>query len=356
MRTSKTALGFMEIAFTIFLLVALFITNNFIMNVLVYAFINLVMISRVWLYPSNIYEKVAASIPYVFVLSFQINFNVHIILEENSISGSNIFSRILGTIFVLIPFYIDRIMVYRVRPSLNFPSVENKTVISYAELIESKEKIIDIIKKMGKTLSKEKINEIINDLPHHNSFRYINKGSLTNEYFELAYKTLDDLHIYIIISNTGSAASEIISLFTNKQYNHISIAFDNELKTIISYNGGERVFPPGLNYEMLEYFNKKDDSSIAVYKTKCTVKQKEAIIDKIKEINNIGSAYNLIGLVTKHTHKPNIMFCSQFVYKILKNVGLNYFNKKEEEVKPTDLIELDYYRKLEFVYEIKLNE
>jgi hypothetical protein len=209
---------------------------------------------------------------------------------------------------------------------------------------------------MGKTLSKEKINEIINDLPRHNSFRYINKGSLTNEYFELAYKTLEDLHIYIIISNTGSAASEIISLFTNKQYNHISIAFDNKLKTIISYNGGERVCPPGLNYEMLEYFNKKDDSSIAVYKTKCTVKQKEAIIDKIKEINNIGSAYNLIGLVTKHTHKPNIMFCSQFVYKLLKNVGLNYFNKKEEEVKPTDLIELDYHRKLEFIYEIKLNE
>jgi hypothetical protein len=41
--------------------------------------------------------------------------------------------------------------------------------------------------------------------------------------------------------------------------------------------------------------------------------------------------------------------------QMLKDVGLNYFNKGEAEITPTDLIELDYRRKLEYVSEIKLN-
>jgi hypothetical protein len=199
------------------------------------------------------------------------------------------------------------------------------------------------------------ISKILNDLPRHNSFRYINNGTLTDEYFEKAYNTLNDSNIYIIISNTGSPASELLSVFTNKQYNHASLSFDRDLETIISYNGGERVYPPGLNQEMIQYFNKKKDSSIIVYKLQITEKNKRIMIDKIKEINQKGSAYNLLGIIFKYSHKPNIMFCSQFVYKMLKNVGINYFEKRDEKIKPTDLIELDYYRKIKFEYEIKFN-
>jgi hypothetical protein len=66
-----------------------------------------------------------------------------------------------------------------------------------------------------------------------------------------------------------------------------------------------------------------------------------------------GSAYNMIGLLVKRSYKPNIMFCSQFVYKMLKLARVQYFNKKDGEVRPTDFIELDYYKKLHFEYEIK---
>ncbi|MCK9170679.1 MAG: hypothetical protein M0P01_09715 [Treponema sp.] len=128
------------------------------------------------------------------------------------------------------------------------------------------------------------------------------------------------------------------------------------METIVSYNGGEKVNPPGLNYEMLKYFNKKPDSSVIVYKLQASVEQKQKMIDKIREINKEGSAYNLIGLVFKYSWKPNIMFCSQFVYAMLQYEGLAYFTKQAAYVKPTDLIELDYYRKLEFAYEIKLNK
>jgi len=66
--------------------------------------------------------------------------------------------------------------------------------------------------------------------------------------------------------------------------------------------------------------------------------------------------HNLLGLVFKYSHKPNIMFCSQFVYTLLIKSGTNYFEKMAAHVKPTDFVELDYYRKLEFAYEITFGE
>jgi hypothetical protein len=210
------------------------------------------------------------------------------------------------------------------------------------------------INNLKEKLTVDNIDSLINDLPRHNSFEYINNQSLPENYFKYAYETLDDHYIYIILSNTGSAASELISIFTNRKYNHVSLAFDEYLKTIVSYNGGGKLYPPGLNYEILKSFSKKPDASIIVYKLKCNQEQKKFIIDKIKKINEEGSAYNLLGLVLKYSHKPNIMFCSQFVYKMLKDAGLEYFEKEEEKVSPMDLIELDYQRKLEYVYEIKL--
>jgi hypothetical protein len=80
------------------------------------------------------------------------------------------------------------------------------------------------------------------------------------------------------------------------------------------------------------------------------------IIESIRKINAEGNAYNLFGLVLKFSFKPNILFCSQFVYKMLKDAGLNYFEKKEGQIKPSDFVELDYDRKLKYEYKIRFNE
>jgi hypothetical protein len=40
---------------------------------------------------------------------------------------------------------------------------------------------------------------------------------------------------------------------------------------------------------------------------------------------------------------------------MLKIAGINYFDKREEQIKPTDFIELDYERKLKYEYMIKFN-
>jgi hypothetical protein len=104
---------------------------------------------------------------------------------------------------------------------------------------------------------------------------------------------------------------------------------------------------------MVEFFHQKEGASVLIYSLAATPEQKRIIIDKIAIINNEGSAYNLIGFVIKRSLKPNIMFCSQFVYKMLEYADLQYFENKAGNVRPTDLIECDYRRKLQYEYELR---
>ncbi|QHQ60707.1 hypothetical protein Ana3638_07910 [Anaerocolumna sedimenticola] len=344
----------------IFLLVInIIVGGNFVFTVLAYIFTCLLMIIRTLMVPSESKIKKYLILLYIVIMSLQITFISLATFQPDHSELQRFLDRLFGAAVIWFPFLIERFVTINKYSSFYLPSAQEVSSISFADIKSGRDKIIntmETVTKAGKAFSVENLKEIKNDLHRHNSFQYINKGVLTKEYFEEAEKWLEDRHIYIILSNTGSPASEIISTFTRKQYNHASLSFDPELKTIISYNGGERVYPPGLNYEMLDFFNKKADASILVYKLPCTQEQKTIILDKVKEINRDGSAYNLMGLVLRYSHKPNIMFCSQFVYKMLNFAGIAYFEKRDGEVKPTDLIEMDYYRRLQFVYEMKLNE
>lgn len=200
------------------------------------------------------------------------------------------------------------------------------------------------------------LGKIIKDIPRHNSFIYLNKLSLDEEYFKNAKKSLYNGYIYIILSATGSPAGETIRKFIRKDYTHASLSFDEELKTIVSYNGGNDIGSPGLNNEMLEFFNQKEDSNIIVYKLKATKEQKKKILNEIERINKQGSSYNTVGLVVPYSFRANIMVCSQFVYTMLKLAKLDYFEKTPEKVRPTDFVELDYERKLEFISKVYIKD
>jgi hypothetical protein len=237
------------------------------------------------------------------------------------------------------------------------PSMRETATVGISELSNLPDQIkqrAEIINESRKKLSLDNLKELAHDMTRHNSFEYINNESLSEEYFKKARETFNDPHIYIAISHSGSPASEFISVFTQKQFNHASISFDKKLETVVSYNGGERVYPPGLNMEMLEFFRKSPNSKIMVYSLPCTAEQKEQMLNRIAKINKEGSAYNILGLfIHRRKRKPNIMYCTQFVYNMLDDVGLVYFTKKDRhQISPTDLVELDYYRKLKFEMEI----
>lgn len=295
---------------------------------------------------------------YCMFLSNQIIFTINFV-SLNSSEVMHYSFKLIATLSVVIPLLIESFILSFIEGKHCIPSVEEIGTISFWLLYDNLNviiKFLDGIKKISNVHPLNNFKIIINDLNRHSSTKYVNNGTLTEDYFKNVQKSTDDPYIYIIISDTGSPASEIISLFTHKQFNHVSISFDRELKTIISYNGGANIYPPGLNAETLEFFNKKEDASILVYRLKATVDKKNKLAQKIREINIEGSSYNILGLVTKQSYKSNIMFCSQFVYKMLELINLNYFDKKEGNIKPTDFIELDYFNTLEYCYQIKLNE
>jgi len=221
--------------------------------------------------------------------------------------------------------------------------------------------VLNEIKRPIKELKVERnsaidLMKLVTDLPKHNALSYINKGTLKEDYFRAAEKTLDNGYLYVVLSSTGSAAGELIRKVTKKEYSHASLSFDENLETIISYNGGENIYSPGLNQEMIEFFYKKEDANIIIYKLKVTQEQKKKVLEEVRKIDRQGSSYNILGLFVPYSHRDNIMFCSQFVYKMLVAAGVNYFEKKPEEVKPTDFVELDYKRSLEYHSQLFLKD
>jgi hypothetical protein len=180
------------------------------------------------------------------------------------------------------------------------------------------------------------IAALLRDLPQHNSSRYITRFSLPEGYFAAARNTLADPHVYIVLSDTGSPASKVIGLFTAGPYNHVSLSFDSALETLVSYNGGNGTSRPGLNHERPEYFCQKPGASLMVYRLRIEPEQKRKLINRVAAINREGSSYNLLGLLTKKSKLPNIMFCSQFVYTLLRDSGAAYFDKESGKVKPMD--------------------
>ena len=296
---------------------------------------------------------------YFFLFLIQAAFSYFLIVGNEPGSEFFYLYRFVGLVLALCPVLIEKNFTVKKYVEFYPPDLSELSALSLAEIKASQEKIIGTVRKIKEINEKvtyKNLSETLEDVMRTSSFRYISNGTLSEEYFDIAYESLSDDYIYIVISNTGSPPSELLSVVTEKPYNHASISFDSDLKTTVSYSGGDKVYPPGLNMETIEFFNKKETASIIVYKLFAGHDRKKMIIDRIKQINEEGSAYNVLGLVFRKSMKPNIMFCSQFVYKMLKHAGLEYFDKVDGNIRPTDLIELDYHRKLEFAYEIYLND
>lgn len=344
---------------TVLLLVGLFFFGNYTLFILAYIFEGVIISARTLMGQARKRVKFMLIVSNMIVMSFQITVCVIAGLFDPGNPVHLYYPRKLFAILLFaLPIIVNRYISTGKYASFYLPSISEAATIS---LSEAKDGVGFIraaaskINEMGGKITNGVVLEIISDLPRHDSFRYISSGSLSSQFFEKAKETLSDPYIYIVVSRTGSAASEFISVFTQKEYGHASLAFDKDLKTVISYNKGDKVYSPGLNAEMIEYFNQSKDSAFLVYRLPATYDQKKCILDKVEEINQEGSAYNMLGLVVNYSHKPNIMYCSQFVYNMLEHAGLSYFTMLGHNVKPTDLIEQDYYKKLEFLYEIKFH-
>lgn len=358
-----------EIMFFLCVAYLSFTIDNVLVQIILYnmvAFFLTFSISKTY---DSVSKRLIVTVAYCLLLSIQVCF---VLLSDLSSTDRVIAVLLLIPSFLIEYFFlrfkcdnddetnmtlVDSDVITKDLYCLETPPVVVRDSISFADFKIFSSNIrgkLQRLKDSGEIVTTEIVRDVMSDLPRNCSIKYVNKSTLSEEYLANLEDCLEDPYVYIVLSDTGSPASSLIGVISQKTYNHVSVAFDEDLNTLISYNGGERITPPGLNPEMIEWLFKKDDASIMIYRLKVSREQKEKMMNRIREIDEDGSAYNLIGMALKKSFKsqPNIMFCSQFVYNMLEEIDANYFVKTASEVKPTDLVELDYERKLEFVSKI----
>ncbi|MFJ7827770.1 hypothetical protein [Psychrobacillus sp. NPDC096623] len=131
--------------------------------------------------------------------------------------------------------------------------------------------------------------------------------------------------IYIILSNTGTLFSKAIGMYTKKELNHASIAFDEELMEMYSFGrkSSHNPFNGGFVKENpVEGLFQR--ATCAIYECEVTdsvyirMKRKIHQMEQQKQLYK----YNLIGLlfiaINIEIERENAFFCSQFVATIMK--------------------------------------
>ncbi len=335
----------------------LFLTfNNLALSILTFVTINILLVFLSFVTMASKRRRAFSVIAYLLLTAIQIVYVVLVRTPDPISIFQNLVVMLFLYLLIFFSFVLQNYLQIKSYQSYYFFGAKDASALPFGSFSDFKRMLSERREFLGKTVSvltRENVEHMIGELLRNNSFSYTNNGTLTEHYFSELDASMSDAAVYIVLSDTGSVPSQVIGIMTDKSFNHVSISFDRDLKTLISYNGGERVNPPGLNSELIGFLAKKPDAAIYVYKLNVTLEQKRMMADKIREINQNGSAYNMLGLFLKRSYKPNIMYCSQFVYTLLKHADATYFSKNPNDIRPTDLVELDYRRVLEFEYEIR---
>ena len=158
--------------------------------------------------------------------------------------------------------------------------------------------------------------------------------------------------IYIILSKTPTRFGKLIRKLAHQQYNHASIALDDDLSHIYAFARSKHNSPlvSGLVRESLDRFTLRRDISVPVivFKIPVTNEQYEEIHGKVEEmLYNKKYVYNLFSVLshpfTKGFTVKHAFSCIEFVAYILQYLGF-LLEKPACKYKPDDLIEeLDQY-------------
>ena len=152
------------------------------------------------------------------------------------------------------------------------------------------------------------------------------------------------MRVYILLTQTTSVLTRLIKLYTKTPYNHASIAFDERLEYTYSFG---RINPNdpligGFSHERLDAGVFKD-AECQLLSLDVTEEQYEKMRSRVAtiEANQTKYKFNLIGLFgTKfnfNLNRKHAYFCSQFVSKVLQEVGLFPEDFPVHLVKPSDL-------------------
>ncbi|WP_216667819.1 hypothetical protein [Sporosarcina jiandibaonis] len=153
--------------------------------------------------------------------------------------------------------------------------------------------------------------------------------------------------IYIVLTDTGTLLSRAIGMYTRKDLNHASIAFDQELKEVYSF-GRKNKHNPFVGGFVRE--NVTDgifiDADCAIFSYQVSNEKYECMRRRIHqiELNQDHYKYNFIGLfavaMNKSINRNHAYFCSQFVATIVNESGIQMFSIPPNLVQPHHFTQL----------------
>lgn len=156
--------------------------------------------------------------------------------------------------------------------------------------------------------------------------------------------------IYIILTHTGTALSQIIKYWTKDEFSHVSVALDADLEEMYSF-GRLNPYNPFWGSFVHEHINKGTfkrfkKTRAEVYSMFVTDEQYEKAQKVITYFNNNKEKYrfNILGLacvtINKKIVRKNTFYCAEFVKHILKFAGITEVNVLPEIIKPESFKEL----------------
>ena len=136
-------------------------------------------------------------------------------------------------------------------------------------------------------------------------------------------------NVYIVLSDTGTWFSKIIGMYTGKNKNHTSIAFDEELTEMYSFGRKQRYNPiSGGFVEEDPRTGLFQNANCSIFQYKVSLMEYNRMRERVMAFKTEQEhyKYNLLGLfgivLQLNIQREYAFFCSEFVATILKESSI----------------------------------
>ncbi|MEG0255699.1 hypothetical protein [Vagococcus sp.] len=161
------------------------------------------------------------------------------------------------------------------------------------------------------------------------------------------------MKVFLVYSATNSLLSKSIKCYTKETYNHVSIAFDENLDQTYSF-GRKKIANPLIGGFVKENFWDPFflTSECLIYSLDVSVEQYEKMLEIVYyfDQNKQLFQYNFLGLIALSFNydfkRENAYFCSEFVATLLNESNVTTFDKKIQFITPKDLLEIQHLEKI----------
>lgn len=167
--------------------------------------------------------------------------------------------------------------------------------------------------------------------------------------------------VYIVLSFTGTWLSRVVRIYTRKQYSHVSISLDKDLKQMYSFGrvNVNNPFYGGFVHEVQKQgvFKKFYNTESYIFSIDVNEQQYKKLKKCIKEFSAKKDLYgfNILGLIgvifNIKIKRRKKFYCAEFVKHILEKSGVDL--GLPDPVKPYDFLQVE---NTNFIYKGKINE